>query len=134
MTHVWRFMPMLGLAACLWFAGCAANPPPTPASTAGAAASPRSPTLPSTTAASATGSMSVPNSQKKPPPGYKQRVRGGQVVYCRTEQVSGSRFEKELCWPPETLEEILETNENEADTLFRKQRPQNCGMAGCAGG
>jgi hypothetical protein len=78
--------------------------------------------------------MSVPNSQKKPPPGYKQRVRGGQVVYCRTEQVSGSRFEKELCWPPETLEEILETNENEADTLFRKQRPQNCGMAGCAGG
>lgn len=29
--------------------------------------------------------------------GYKQKTRGGQLVYCRVEPVLGTRFDKEMC-------------------------------------
>ena len=121
------------LAAC---ASTPATPGGSSAATGGPASAP-APTAslagdagkaaPAATSAPATGSGSGPGD--RPPPGYKAKSRKGETLWCRTEEITGSRFGRELCWTPEELQRMLENNETEVFDLFRKQPA--CGMQGC---
>jgi hypothetical protein len=46
------------------------------------------------------------------PPGFRTKTRGGKMVYCRKETISGSRFGSEGCFTEEQL--VQKAAENEA--------------------
>jgi len=105
----------LGLVFLLWIGAIsrvlAADPPPPPA--AQAEQTPQTAAT-STPAPAATGAKPPVVSQAKAETvsadgvtkeelkrlnvaGYKQKTRGGQIVYCRVEHVLGTRFDREGC-------------------------------------
>jgi hypothetical protein len=49
--------------------------------------------------------------QFKPPPGYRVKILGWDIVYCRKTAVLGSRFPKEVCMTEAQLKEHLAANE-----------------------
>lgn len=52
--------------------------------------------------------------------GYKASLRHGQLYYCRSEDLTGSRFPKVIC---QTADQIKQQEENTRDTLGTT-RPQ----------
>lgn len=67
--------------------------------------------------------------QFKPPPGYKVKIKGWDIVYCRKTPVLGSRFPKEICMTEAQLKEHLAANEE-----MRRNKDQTsrvCGGTGC---
>lgn len=52
--------------------------------------------------------------------GYKPSMRNGQLYYCRSEDLTGSRFPKVVC---QTADQIKQQEENTRDTLGTT-RPQ----------
>jgi hypothetical protein len=68
-------------------------------------------------------------SQFKPPPGYKVKIHGWDIVYCRKTPVLGSRFPKEICMTEAELKEHMAANEE-----MRRNKDQSsrvCGGTTC---
>lgn len=63
----------------------------------------------------------------KPPPGYRVKIYGWDIVYCRKTPVLGSRFSKEVCMTEAQLKEHMATNEE-----MRRNKDQTSRV--CAGG
>jgi hypothetical protein len=67
--------------------------------------------------------------QFKPPPGYKVKIHGWDIVYCRKEAVLGSRFKKEICMTEVELKAYLASQDE-----MRRNKDQSsrvCVGAGC---
>lgn len=67
--------------------------------------------------------------QFKPPPGYRAKIHGWDIVYCRKEAVLGSRFPKEICMTEAELKAYLAANEE-----MRRNKDQSsrvCGGNSC---
>ena len=78
----------------------------------------------------ATGSA-APDSAVKPvvntalvKQGYRTGLRRGQLVYCRTQQVTGSRFKSEVCL---TESQILDEQRRARDTMTAPRQVQCLG-------
>ena len=87
------------LCALAVIAGCASQSQSVP-STPDVAAAPAAVTA-STEQASAPAVT-----PDKPPPGWKTRRRGGEILYCKTVNSTGSMFAQEVCLTPKELEAI----------------------------
>jgi hypothetical protein len=105
-------MRLFVLCSLIVMGGCAANPGSSPSSDA-AAASPQA-------AASAPAAAPSPAAQpaekvsKVPfdlPAGFKPTRIDGELFYCRTMVVLGSRFPKKLCLNEDQLKEHMAGNE-----------------------
>jgi hypothetical protein len=67
----------------------------------------------------------------KPPPGYKVKIDGWNVVYCRKTTVLGSRFPKEVCMTGGELKEHMAATD--AMKRDKDQVSRVCSQAaGCA--
>lgn len=67
--------------------------------------------------------------QFKPPSGYRAKIHGWDIVYCRKEAVLGSRFPKEICMNEAELKAYLAANEE-----MRRNKDQSsrvCGGNSC---
>jgi hypothetical protein len=67
--------------------------------------------------------------QFKPPPGYKVKINGWDIVYCRKEAVLGSRFKKEICMTEAELKAYLASQDE-----IRRNKDQTsrvCAGTGC---
>jgi hypothetical protein len=62
----------------------------------------------------------------KPPAGYKVKIHGWDIVYCRKTPVLGSRFPKEICMTEAELREHLAANDE-----MRRNKDQSSRV--CAG-
>jgi hypothetical protein len=65
----------------------------------------------------------------KPPAGYKVKIHGWDIVYCRKTPVLGSRFPKEICMTEAELREHLAANDE-----MRRNKDQSsrvCAGTGC---
>jgi hypothetical protein len=65
----------------------------------------------------------------KPPAGYKVKIYGWDIVYCRKTPVLGSRFPKEICMTEAELKEHLAANDE-----MRRNKDQSsrvCTGAAC---
>ena len=60
--------------------------------------------------------------QFKPPPGYKVKIKGWDIVYCRKTPVLGSRFPQEVCMTEAQLKEHLAANEEMRRTKDQASR------------
>ena len=67
----------------------------------------------------------------KPPPGFRPRKRGENIVYCRKEAVLGSRFPSEKCYDRAGLRQ-LELYEHEQRELLERIRA--CNGNNCSAG
>jgi hypothetical protein len=63
----------------------------------------------------------------KPPPGYRVKIYGWDIVYCRKTPVLGSRFSKEVCMTEAQLKEHIAANEE-----MKRNKDQTSRV--CAGG
>ncbi len=129
-------MRILVLSALCVLAGCVAAPPassPVAPSAALAASSPAT----QESASGATTSEKSPDAAEsakrtfKPPAGYKTKILGWNVVYCRKTTVLGSRFPKEICMTEAELKAHLAKNEEMREDMSEAGRI--CAQAaGCA--
>lgn len=105
-------MRALVLTALYILAGCS-SPPPTSDTTMPVAAAAAAP------AAEATAPAGKKH-QFTPPPGFKAKIDGWNIVYCRKTTVLGSRFPKEICMTEEALKEhmaAMETMKRDKDQI-----------------
>lgn len=110
----------LAIAALL--VGCASQSAPKPMAVAA-----------TTTVAPAAGAASTTEAARSAttaPPGYKARVRKGQTVYCKTVEVTGSNFPKEVCYTPEALAAMERLQKDSAGRILNK--PVACNSNSCA--
>jgi len=91
----------VSLACAALIAGCAARPAAEPMAIA------------ATTTDSAESAPTAP-------PGYKARVRKGQTVYCKTVEVTGSNFPKEVCYTPEALAAMERLQKDSTGRILNK--------------
>lgn len=113
----------VSLACAALIVGCASQPAPKPMAVA----------APSTQAAPAPGAAPTTESAKAAPiapPGYKARVRKGQTVYCKTVEVTGSNFPREVCYTPEALAAQERLQKDSAGRILNK--PVACNSNSCA--
>jgi hypothetical protein len=119
-------MRTLALIALGILAGCSSAPPASETMTASAADA----AAPASTGAEAPESTGDKH-EFKPPPGYKAKIDGWNIVYCRKMPVLGSRFPKQVCMTETELKEHMAAN----DTMKRDkdQVSRVCSQAaGCA--
>jgi hypothetical protein len=113
-----RRAALLGLLVVL--AGCASQPssdPPAPAGTAdppaataatGVADPPAATVATADTPVAATVEPATnEDDATRPPPGWSAKKRAGKVVHCKTVEVTGSHFPREVCLEPKQLKDIL---------------------------
>ncbi len=114
-------LALAGLAA-----GCVTHPqrtvpPPSPAQPPPVAAASQTGTggtaLAATTPSTTSATTPDPALLRR---GYKASMRKGQLYYCRSEDLTGSRFPKVVC---QTADQIKQQEENTRDTLGTT-RPQ----------
>jgi hypothetical protein len=89
------------------------------------AATPAAPTTPATPATAATGASpaasAVPNKELLSH-GYRMTTIKGQVVYCRSESVTGSAFKNSVC----LTEEQIRTQQKDVDSVLRQTQGTDC--------
>lgn len=114
---------LVTLAALVGSASAGDEPEPTADSAPPAAAA----------AADPKGAQEAKSPEKKPefkpPPGYKVKILGWDIVYCRKAPVLGSRFPKETCMTEAELTQHLAANEE-----MRRNKDQTsrvCAGTGC---
>ena len=119
-------MRTLVLTALCVLAGCGSAPPAPETTTASAADAAAPSSTETKESASATGKQ-----QFKPPPGYKVKIDGWNVVYCRKTTVLGSRFPKQVCMTEAELKEHMAATD--AMKRDKDQVSRVCSQAaGCA--
>jgi hypothetical protein len=80
-----------------------------------------------TTASGGETTTSVVNKELVKQGGYHTRMRNGQVVYCRADQLTGTRFRQEVCL---TERQIGEAQRQARDANIH---PLGCNHSGCPG-
>jgi hypothetical protein len=68
----------------------------------------------------------------KPPMGYKAKIVGWDILYCRKMVILGSRFPKEVCMTEAQLKEHMITNDEMRRDVDKATR--TCSTAGACGG
>lgn len=72
-----------------------------------------------------------PESEFKPPPGYRTRKRGDKVVYCKKVSIPESRLMTEKCYDQVQLREIELQMEQQRNEIDQRRRicptPATCG-------
>ncbi len=63
-----------------------------------------------------------PESDYRPPPGYKTRKRGDKVVYCKKVSIPDSRLMTEKCYDEIQLRDIELQMEQQRDDLEQRRR------------
>ena len=114
---------IVSLVVTVLVVGCASGPAPAPA------AQP-SPTKPVVPVSSPAGTPETAKSAPPAPPGYKARVRKGETVYCKTVEVTGSYFPKEVCYTVDALAELEKQQNNSTSRILNK--PAACNNNSCA--
>jgi hypothetical protein len=107
-------------------AACSSQAPATrPAAAPQSAATPAAPTTPATPATAATGAppaaSAVPNKDLLSH-GYRMTTIKGQVVYCRSESVTGSAFKNSVC----LTEEQIRAQQKDVDSVLRQTQGTDC--------
>lgn len=107
-------MRTLILAGLCILAGCGTAPPESaPVAPSSALAA-----KPATqNAAPQTAAPADKKEEFKPPAGYKTKIAGWDVVYCRKTTVLGTRFPKEVCMTEAELKAYLARNEEMRDDI-----------------
>lgn len=117
---------VLTTALCI-LAGCSTAPPES------APAAPSAALAANPATQNGTPQKAAPANKKeefKPPPGYKTKIAGWDIVYCRKTAVLGTRFPKEVCMTEAELKAYLARNEEMRDELDTAGR--TCSQAsGC---
>jgi len=84
-------------------------------------------------AAAAAASKTDADDEFKPPPGFRPKKRGKFIVYCRKEEVMGSRFPAEKCHDETGIREMLRSQREDREKVDQIRRI--CGnREACAGG
>ena len=65
----------------------------------------------------------------KPPPGFKTKKRGDQVLYCQRDATVGTRFKTEKCYNEEQLRTYIMVTEAQRRDMDRIRT--NCGGGPC---
>ena len=65
----------------------------------------------------------------KPPPGFKTKKRGDQVLYCQKDATVGTRFKTEKCYDEEQLRTYMMVTEAQRRDMDRIRT--NCGGGPC---
>lgn len=124
-------MRTLVLTALCILAGCGSAPPesaPLAPSTASAA-------TPQNAASGNAPQVGAAGSQKgefKPPAGYKAKIVGWDILYCRKMVILGSRFPKEICMTEAQLRDHVARNDEMRRDVDKATR--TCSTAGACGG
>lgn len=101
-------MRILVLITACAIAGCASAPPPRTVPAVPAAPAANLAPAPGITSAPAEATPKVSKEgQFKPPAGYKTKLVGQNLYYCKKTVVLGSRFPKEICMNEAELKEHL---------------------------
>lgn len=124
-------MRILVLTALCVLSGCANAPP---------GASPRAidaapAAMPQTAESGGELKTAVAGTKKaefKPPMGYKAKIVGWDILYCRKMVILGSRFPKEICMTETQLKEHLARNDEMRRDVDKATR--TCSTAGACGG
>lgn len=82
---------------------------------------------PTAAAAPVANAPQAPSKSLKVPSEYRRKVVKGEVVYCTTTTIVGSRFPKQLCVNEQGLRDLIEQREANQQDLRRSQSI-------CAGG
>lgn len=114
---------IVSLAIAAILAGCASRSAPKPMAVAAT-------TTAAAPAAGAASTAEAARSATTAPPGYKARVRKGQTVYCKTVEVTGSNFPKQVCYTPEALAAMERLQKDSAGRILNK--PVACNSNSCA--
>jgi hypothetical protein len=124
-------MRILVLTALSILVGCGTTPPgAAPPAADGAPAA-----MPQDAGSAAELKAAVPGDKKaefKPPLGYKAKIVGWDILYCRKMVVTGSRFPKEVCMTETQLKEHLVRNDEMRRDMDKATR--TCTTAGACGG
>lgn len=67
-----------------------------------------------------------------PPNGYRVKVRDGETVYCRKQQVLGTRFPEEFCFTRAKLEDLEQRRRSIQNDVAQRQQMCTTGTA-CGG-
>jgi PBP1b-binding outer membrane lipoprotein LpoB len=121
---------LIGSIATVLLAGCATPPSPPETSTPAPVATTAAVTTPVRTVAPA-AEPAAAQAKPKSYPGYKQKTRDGQAVYCKKVARIGTRFEDETCMTEEEMEELAERAEQDRQQFRRNSTL--CGTGGCGG-
>jgi hypothetical protein len=116
-----------GMALALLVASCSAPPTKTPAASVAPAAQPQA-----VNAAGAGGAGAAVVNARLVRQGYQVMRRGGQLVYCRTESVTGTMLSKTTCLTELEVKQQAETAQQSRDALHQPLTPK-CLGAVCAG-
>jgi hypothetical protein len=110
-------------------AACSSQAPATrPAAAPQSAATPAAPTTPTTPATPATAATGAPPAASAVPNkdllshGYRMTTIKGQVVYCRSESVTGSAFKNSVC----LTEEQIRAQQKDVDSVLRQTQGTDC--------
>jgi hypothetical protein len=124
-------MRILMLIALCVLAGCAAAPPESAplAPSAAPAAAPQN----DLSDTEAQADLTAPEKAKfKPPPGYKAKIVGWEILYCSKMVLLGSRFPKEVCMSEAELKEYAAKNDEMRRDMGKATR--TCGAVEACGG
>ena len=124
-------MRILVLTALSILAGCGTVPPE--AAPLGPDAAPAA--MPQDAGSAAELKAAAPGDKQaefRPPLGYKAKIVGWDILYCRKMVVTGSRFPKEVCMTETQLKEHLVRNDEMRRDVDKATR--TCSTAGACGG
>jgi Tfp pilus assembly protein FimV len=125
-TMLLAFSTSLLLGAC-------ASAPEAPAPVPPMAAAPAvQPTVEGEPAAKAAGEIVKP-SEYQPPPGFTQKLRRGQTVYCRSRASLGTRVKTEECYTQAEIAEVENAMRTRRQDIEQKGRMCPSGQM-CTGG
>jgi hypothetical protein len=127
MRNLTLIVAMLFVAsACATHRGKAPNTPsaaaPAPSAAPATAATPSAPAAGTKTASSGVNQGLVKE-------GYRTTTKRGQIMYCRTEPITGTRFTNNVCL---TETQIIEQRQNARDALTAPRQAE-CIPKGCGG-
>ena len=120
------------LSACSSQSRQATAPPTTVAPAAELAAA--SPAPPTTAVAAATSPPGAPATANLTPDpqllkeGYKVQTYHGQLMYCRTQEITGSYLTRKVCL---TAEQIRARTENAREIMDTRRSDTSCAQLGC---
>ena len=80
-------------------------------------------------AAAVTAAAAQKDEAFTPPPGFKTRKRGDEVLYCQRDATVGTRFKTEKCYNEEQLRTYMMVTEAQRRDLDRIRT--NCGGGPC---
>jgi hypothetical protein len=111
------------LAAFAMSQSFADEPSPSPAAPAATAPATSAAATAATAAAAADAAKAADleaQTKKMKALGYKPEVQNGQTVYCRREQVLGTRFDKKMCGTAEDLARQAEQSKEQLEHVQRQ--------------